>query len=143
MLTLYTGSFFRRDQLWPELDQILRDEDDMISVSTPYTAAINEYRVVIHDSLDTPYEDKQLNGANGNLSYDIHHPCMCVFIVITLLFIQLLCLYDFQLLIAHAELLLRFKKSFTNLNPIVHAFTWNLIFLEQASSKLFFFLFLM
>ncbi|KAI5655032.1 hypothetical protein M9H77_32219 [Catharanthus roseus] len=65
-----------RDQLWPELDQILRDEDDMISVSTPYTAAINEYRVVIHDSLDTPYEDKQLNGANGNLSYDIHHPCI-------------------------------------------------------------------
>nr|UWY61441.1 cytochrome p450 reductase 007924 [Calotropis gigantea] len=65
-----------RDQLWPELDKILRDEDDVNTVSTPYTAAILEYRVVIHDSVDKPYEDKQLSLANGNVSYDIHHPCI-------------------------------------------------------------------
>lgn len=65
-----------RDQLWPELDQMLRDEDDVKTVSTPYTAAILEYRVVIHDSVDKPYEDKQLSMANGNVSYDIHHPCI-------------------------------------------------------------------
>ena len=69
---------FRRDQLWPELDQILRNEDDANSASTPYTAAILEYRVVFYDSEDTSYEDKQFSMANGNTSYDIHHPCMYV-----------------------------------------------------------------
>lgn len=78
MLTLYSGLFSRRDQLWPELDKILRGEDDVNTVSTPYTAAILEYRVVIHNSVDKPYEDKQLSMANGNVSYDIHHPCMYV-----------------------------------------------------------------
>ncbi|XP_027090771.1 NADPH--cytochrome P450 reductase [Coffea arabica] len=65
-----------RDQLWPELDQILRNEDDANSASTPYTAAILEYRVVFYDSEDTSYEDKQFSMANGNTSYDIHHPCI-------------------------------------------------------------------
>ncbi|KAL3504875.1 hypothetical protein ACH5RR_034716 [Cinchona calisaya] len=65
-----------RDQLWPELDQILRSEDDANSASTPYTAAILEYRVVFHDSEETSYEDKQFSMTNGNTSYDIHHPCI-------------------------------------------------------------------
>lgn len=63
-----------REQLWPELDQILRDEDDATSAATPYTAAIPEYRLVIHDSAMS-LEDKHAGMANGNTTYDIHHPC--------------------------------------------------------------------
>lgn len=63
-----------RELLWPELDQLLRDEDDTNTVSTPYTAAIHEYRVVIHD-ITASSEEKYANGANGNVIYDIHHPC--------------------------------------------------------------------
>uniref|UniRef100_A0A2C9U0Y2 NADPH--cytochrome P450 reductase n=1 Tax=Manihot esculenta TaxID=3983 RepID=A0A2C9U0Y2_MANES len=64
-----------RELLWPELDQLLRDEDDVNGGSTPYTAAIPEYRVVIHDASVTYYEDKSSYLANGNASFDIHHPC--------------------------------------------------------------------
>lgn len=63
-----------RGSLWPELDQLLLNEDDAVTVSTPYTAAIPEYRVVIHDSAVTSYDDKLIK-ANGNTSFDIHHPC--------------------------------------------------------------------
>lgn len=72
---LFTVVFLlRREQLWPELDQILRDEDDATSAATPYTAAIPEYRLVIHDSAMS-LEDKHAGMANGNTTYDIHHPC--------------------------------------------------------------------
>ncbi|OAY23180.1 NADPH--cytochrome P450 reductase [Manihot esculenta] len=64
-----------RELLWPELDQLLRDEDDGNGGSTPYTAAIPEYRVVIHDTSVTYCEDKSTYLANGNTSFDIHHPC--------------------------------------------------------------------
>ncbi|GMN40150.1 hypothetical protein TIFTF001_009383 [Ficus carica] len=64
-----------RELVWTELDQILRDEDDTTTVSTPYTAAVPEYRVVIHDPSVTTLGDNYLNMPNGNASFDIHHPC--------------------------------------------------------------------
>ncbi|OUZ99739.1 Flavodoxin [Macleaya cordata] len=64
-----------RELLWTELDQVLRDEDGPNTVSTPYTAAVPEYRVVIHDPTVTALDDKQLSTANGIVAFDIHHPC--------------------------------------------------------------------
>ncbi|CAA2991716.1 NADPH--cytochrome P450 reductase-like [Olea europaea subsp. europaea] len=65
-----------RDLVWPELDKLLRDEDDA-TVATPYTAAVLEYRVVFHDQTDASKNDSiQANGhANGHTVYDAQHPC--------------------------------------------------------------------
>lgn len=61
--------------MWPELDQLLREEDDTTTVSTPYTAAVAEYRVVIHDPVDASLEDKSWGNANGHAVHDAQHPC--------------------------------------------------------------------
>ncbi|KAE9609858.1 putative NADPH--hemoprotein reductase [Lupinus albus] len=62
-----------KEELWPQLDQLLRDEDDK-TVSTPYTAAVLEYRVVIHDSLDAVVEEKKWHNVNGHATVDAQHP---------------------------------------------------------------------
>ncbi|XP_023761158.1 NADPH--cytochrome P450 reductase 1 [Lactuca sativa] len=61
-----------KELVWPELDQLLRDEDDK-GVATPYTAVIPEYRVVFHEKLDTSTED--FSQTNGHTVHDAQHPC--------------------------------------------------------------------
>ncbi|KAL5699211.1 NADPH--hemoprotein reductase [Ranunculus cassubicifolius] len=64
-----------REMLWPEMDKVLLDEDDVTSVSTPYTAAVLEYRVVYHDISDVSAQEKSWSTANGHTTPDIQHPC--------------------------------------------------------------------
>uniref|UniRef100_A0A0E0KW35 Flavodoxin-like domain-containing protein n=1 Tax=Oryza punctata TaxID=4537 RepID=A0A0E0KW35_ORYPU len=63
-----------KEQVWPELDQLLRDEDDTTGASTPYTAAIPEYRIVFIDKSEVSFQDKSWSLANGSGVIDIHHP---------------------------------------------------------------------
>ncbi|GJR25944.1 cytochrome P450 reductase [Tanacetum coccineum] len=60
-----------KELVWPQLDQLLRDEDDM-SVATPYTAAVLEYRIVYHDKPDSSAEDH--SHTNGHAIPDAQHP---------------------------------------------------------------------
>ncbi|KAI3782214.1 hypothetical protein L2E82_12251 [Cichorium intybus] len=60
-----------KELVWPELDNLLRDEDDK-SVATPYTAVIPEYRVVFHEKLDASNEDH--SQTNGHTVHDAQHP---------------------------------------------------------------------
>nr|CAA46815.1 NADPH-ferrihemoprotein reductase [Arabidopsis thaliana] len=62
-----------REALWPELDTILREEGDT-AVATPYTAAVLEYRVSIHDSEDAKFNDITLANGNGYTVFDAQHP---------------------------------------------------------------------
>ncbi|CAL0307017.1 unnamed protein product [Lupinus luteus] len=62
-----------KEELWPKLDHLLRDEDDK-TVSTPYTAAVLEYRVVVHDPLDAAVEEKSWHNVNGHATVDAQHP---------------------------------------------------------------------
>lgn len=68
--------YFRKEELWPALDQLLRDEDDT-TVATPYTAAVSEYRVVIHDPLDATVDEKKRHNVNGHAVVDAQHPVRC------------------------------------------------------------------
>lgn len=60
--------------MWPELDQLLRDEEDGV-VATPYTASVLEYRVVFHDQSDSSSLDRTFSMSNGHATYDAQHPC--------------------------------------------------------------------
>lgn len=60
--------------MWPELDRLLGD-DDGTTVSTPFTATILEYRVVIHDPVNATFEEKIRHNANGHAIVDAQHPC--------------------------------------------------------------------
>ncbi|XP_045814861.1 NADPH--cytochrome P450 reductase isoform X1 [Trifolium pratense] len=62
-----------KEELWPALDNLLRDEDDA-TVATPYTASVLEYRVVIRDPLDANVDEKKLQNGNGNAVVDAQHP---------------------------------------------------------------------
>lgn len=62
--------------MWPELDQLLRDEDDATTPAcTPYTAAVLEYRVVFNDAADALEENKNWTHTNGHAVIDAQHPC--------------------------------------------------------------------
>ncbi|KAJ0936830.1 putative NADPH--hemoprotein reductase [Helianthus annuus] len=61
-----------KELVWPELDQLLLDEDDKTS-ATPYIAAIPKYRVVFHDKPDTFSENH--SQTNGHTVHDAQHPC--------------------------------------------------------------------
>ncbi|KAL9325971.1 hypothetical protein ACSQ67_006616 [Phaseolus vulgaris] len=63
-----------KEELWPALDQLLRDEDDTTTVSTPYTAAVLEYRVVIHDPLEVSVDENKWHNVNGHAIVDAQHP---------------------------------------------------------------------
>ncbi|XP_074269205.1 NADPH--cytochrome P450 reductase-like [Silene latifolia] len=63
-----------KDLVWPELDRLLRDDDD-VSVSTPYTAAIPEYRVVFYDDAILSNKANGWANANGHAIFDAQHPC--------------------------------------------------------------------
>ncbi|XP_058722797.1 NADPH--cytochrome P450 reductase 2-like isoform X2 [Vicia villosa] len=62
-----------KEELWPTLDQFLRDEDDT-TMSTPYTASVLEYRVIIHDPLDATVDEKKRHNVNGHAIVDAQHP---------------------------------------------------------------------
>ncbi|KAM7477933.1 hypothetical protein LguiA_026146 [Lonicera macranthoides] len=63
-----------RELVWPELDQLLRDDNDT-AVATPYTAAVLEYRVVFHDDGDASLLDESMIKSNGHSVPDAQHPC--------------------------------------------------------------------
>lgn len=60
--------------MWPELDKLLLDGDDA-TATTPYTAAVLEYRVVTYDKSNFDNDLTNTNGhANGHVIVDAQHP---------------------------------------------------------------------
>ncbi|XP_057416632.1 NADPH--cytochrome P450 reductase-like [Lotus japonicus] len=62
-----------KEELLPALDELLRGDSDT-TVSTPYTAAVLEYRVVINDPLDASVDEKKWHNVNGHAIVDAQHP---------------------------------------------------------------------
>jgi NADPH-ferrihemoprotein reductase len=65
----------RKEKLWPELDGLLRDEEDGPAVALPYKVAVPEYRVVMWESGIKLWEDTYAPKLNGQAIYDVNHPC--------------------------------------------------------------------
>jgi NADPH-ferrihemoprotein reductase len=63
-----------KETLWPELDQLLRDEND-VSTGTTYTAAIPEYRVEFVKPDEAAHLERNFSLANGYAVHDAQHPC--------------------------------------------------------------------
>lgn len=65
-----------REQLWASLDPLLIDANSATpAVTTPYTAAILEYRVVLHENDMEVNEETFEAKMNGHVVYDVNHPC--------------------------------------------------------------------
>ncbi|GAB2221494.1 hypothetical protein Droror1_Dr00012675 [Drosera rotundifolia] len=67
-----------RELVWPELDKLLRNEDDNAVSNMPYTAAILGYRVILHDQpTGESLQDKSWINANSihAAAIDAQHPC--------------------------------------------------------------------
>ncbi|KAL8096149.1 NADPH--cytochrome P450 reductase 2-like [Apium graveolens] len=64
-----------RESVWPELDQLLLDEESM-AAATPYTAAVLEYRVQFYNQTDTSSPlVRSMSKLNGHAVHDAQHPC--------------------------------------------------------------------
>ncbi|KAE8808736.1 cytochrome P450 reductase [Hordeum vulgare] len=61
--------------LWPELDKLLRVEDNSSAAQSPYTAAIPQYRIVLTKPEDATHINKSFSLSNGHVVYDSQHPC--------------------------------------------------------------------
>jgi len=59
------------------LDQLLRNEDDKSNPTTPYTAAVPEYRIVFMEPSNVSHLDKMTSLSNGHSVHDIHNPYRC------------------------------------------------------------------
>jgi hypothetical protein len=64
----------RKEALWPELDRLLRDEND-VSAGTTYTAAIPEYRVEFMKPEEAAHLERNFSLSNGHAVHDAQHPC--------------------------------------------------------------------
>lgn len=121
LFLLHCDLYFRKEELWPALDQLLRDGDDT-TVATPYTASVLEYRVVIRDPLDATVDEKKWHNVNGHAVVDAQHPVRCstaVYYIIWQLVIpncNLICI-----LTTHAGVMWLCEGSFTLLHQIVLA----------------------
>ncbi|EMS66177.1 NADPH--cytochrome P450 reductase [Triticum urartu] len=64
-----------KELLWPELDKLLRVEDNSSAAQSPYTAAIPQYRIVLTKPEDATHINKSFSLSNGHVVYDSQHPC--------------------------------------------------------------------
>ena len=64
-----------KEKLWVELDVLLKDSDAAPASAAPYTAAVAEYRVVVHEDGTKLFEDSYVAKKNGQVVYDASHPC--------------------------------------------------------------------